>query len=84
LSFSGFHPLKDGVAFTDYKATGFFVAIPLHDDGNPFGEGFVYLVTAKHVAQKLAGKEFVVRANTRDGNASVVFNDVCLRHQCGI
>ncbi len=48
----------------DFKATGFFVHIKLDET-----RYFIYLVTAKHVAKKLEGKDFVIRVNTKDGKS---------------
>jgi hypothetical protein len=71
--FFGLPDVKDGVSFINYKGTGFIVAIPLGDDGEgDSGEGFAYLITAKHSAEQVAGKEFVIRTNTTDGKSSVV------------
>jgi hypothetical protein len=50
----------------EYHATGFFVSVPIDDV-----HAFYYLVTAKHVARELQGKEFVLRANNKDGTAIV-------------
>ncbi|MGA2555914.1 MAG: hypothetical protein ABSG04_06525, partial [Verrucomicrobiota bacterium] len=57
-------PVAGGVVL-EYKATGFFVAVKLD------GLFFVYLVTAKHVAEKLEGREFGIRVNTRDGKSTI-------------
>jgi hypothetical protein len=46
-------------------ATAFFVNMPSTVEGNTF----VYLVTARHVAEKIQGREFMLRANLRDGGA---------------
>lgn len=51
-----------------YCGTGFFVStaskIP--------NKSFTYLVTAKHVARNIEGKDFYIRANSKDGK-SVIF-----------
>lgn len=70
--FFGLPSLKDGAVRTEYRATGFFVCVPFRVDEKGVGDGFLYLVTAKHVAQNLAGKEFVVRANTKDGKSIAI------------
>jgi hypothetical protein len=49
--------------------TGFFVGIP---EGAPKMGGWVYLVTAKHIAIGLGGVPFVIRANTVDGGGALV------------
>lgn len=58
----------------DYRGTGFFVGVPLTGKEADRRAGFLYLVTARHVAEKLAGREFVVRTNTRDGKSVLISN----------
>jgi len=57
-----------------WKGTGFFVSYPskVANTDQP-NRGFMYLVTAKHVAVKFSDKEFYVRANTKNGG-SILFH----------
>jgi hypothetical protein len=48
------------------KGTGFITLVPSKNDQK---KGFMYLVTAKHVATKLEGKTFIARVNTQDGRS---------------
>jgi hypothetical protein len=50
-----------------FKGTAFLVHVPI----NPT-HLFGCLVTAKHVAKKLEGREFVVRLNTADGKSAIL------------
>ena len=43
---------------------GFIVTVPGTEDNH-----FAFMVTARHVAEKLEGHEFYIRVNTRDGKA---------------
>jgi len=55
-----------GSAFDrEYRGTAFAVALEEEDEGVMFR--FPYLVTAKHVAEKIEGNAFLVRINMRDG-----------------
>ncbi|MQY67535.1 MAG: hypothetical protein GH159_04405 [Dehalococcoidia bacterium] len=54
------------------KGTAFFVAVP---SKSKEGKGYIYLVTAKHVAVKLEGKNFAARLNMRDGSAKRLKGD---------
>ena len=38
------------------------------------GVGFQYLVTAKHVADDVEGKNYVIRANKKDGGVALVLS----------
>ena len=49
-----------------YKGTGFFVGVPARKVP---GASFMFLVTAKHVADALSGKRFWVRANLKNGKS---------------
>ena len=51
------------------RGTAFFVSVPseVHND-----IVFIYVVTAKHVAKRLEGREFLVRANTAAGGSVFV------------
>src|SRR5271167_3183477 len=48
----------------EYRGTAFIVTVPGTQDND-----FAFMVTARHVAEKLEGKEFYIRANTRSGTA---------------
>jgi hypothetical protein len=52
-----------------FQGTAFFVGIPSEKRA---GQDFLYLVTAKHVADRLRGRELIVRANTRDGRSATI------------
>lgn len=45
-----------------YRGTAYIVTVPGYNNNH-----FVFLVTARHVAEKLEGKEFYVRANKKHG-----------------
>jgi len=49
--------------------TGFIVSIPLK---NKPEKSFLYLVTAKHVAERLAGKPYLIRMNTKKGSYNYI------------
>lgn len=51
-----------------YEGTGFFVTLPLE---TMVDQGVTYLVTAKHVAEKVAGN-FWVRINRADGGVAYI------------
>lgn len=57
----------DGVNQIKYRGTGFFVAVPFEKIPDSH---FLYLVTAKHVADKLLHKNFYVSVNTKTGKAA--------------
>ncbi len=48
----------------DYRGTSFIVTVPGTQDNT-----FAFMVTARHVAERLEGKEFYIRANKRNGTA---------------
>lgn len=48
----------------EYRGTAFIVSVPGTQQND-----FVFVVTARHVAEKLEGSEFYIRANKRDGTA---------------
>jgi len=58
----------DGIAMHP-EGTAFFAFMPAETLEN---YGYIYLVTAKHVAKRLDGKEFLARVNMRDGGATFV------------
>jgi hypothetical protein len=45
----------------EYRGTGFIVTVPGTQSNH-----FAFMVTARHVAERLQGKEFYIRANKRD------------------
>jgi hypothetical protein len=51
----------------EYRGTGFVVTVP----GTQLNH-FAFMVTARHVAERLQGKEFYIRANKRDQTAVVL------------
>jgi len=55
-----------GAADRVYRGTAFAVALEENDQTGSFR--FPYLVTAKHVAEKIEGKAFLVRVNMSDGS----------------
>jgi hypothetical protein len=55
-----------------YGGTGFFIGV---DSKRISGTSFLYLVTARHVADKLKHPNFWLRANTRDGRAMHLLAD---------
>jgi hypothetical protein len=55
------------------RATGFLVGIPLCQSPSGSGKVTVYLVTAKHVADRLEGQEFGVRMNKAGGGSVVIW-----------
>ena len=61
--------LPDGRMAMKPVGTAFFAFMP---DETLENWGYSYLVTAKHVAQGLDGKEFVARVNLRDGGATLI------------
>jgi len=50
-----------------YGGTAFIVALRMDPSTR-----FTYLVTAKHVADAIEGKDFWVRANTKDGGSQII------------
>lgn len=64
--------LKDGQQILSFKGTAFFIAIPSESIQ---GRSYIYLVTAGHVAMKLEGSPFLVRANTKDGGSTLIRGD---------
>jgi hypothetical protein len=64
--------LPDNQHGLSLKGTGFLVSVPSQSDPN---KGHIYLVTAKHVAVKLEGKNFAARINTKDGHSARVIGE---------
>jgi hypothetical protein len=52
-----------------FKGTAFFLAVQSARSNTNY---FLYLVTAKHVAKKMEGKKFYIRANMQDGTSMLV------------
>lgn len=52
-----------------FRSTAFFVAVPSETIQ---GWNYIYLVTAKHVAERLENRTFYIRANTKDGRSMLV------------
>jgi hypothetical protein len=52
-----------------FRGTAFFVTV---SSESRVDQGFYYLVTAKHVARRLRGREIIVRANTKDGRSQTI------------
>jgi len=48
----------------EYRGTGFIVTVPGTQSNH-----FAFMVTARHVAERLQGKDFYIRANKRDRTA---------------
>jgi len=61
--------VPDGRLGLTPKGTAFFVAVPSE---SLQGVIYVYLVTAKHVAVRLEGEDFLARVNTKDGGSKLV------------
>jgi hypothetical protein len=59
----------DGQQAMHPKGTAFFVSLPSE---RIQGTDYIYLVTAKHVAEQLQGSEFAVRVNLTGGGASFI------------
>jgi hypothetical protein len=57
--------LPNGIQDISYIGTAFFVSIP----SSIAGISFVYLVTAKHVAERLGNNLFFIRINKKDGQS---------------
>jgi len=60
-------PASDGTETIRYKGSAFFVTI-----GSDQPNQFTYLVTAAHVAASVAGKQFYIRMNRKDGKSAVL------------
>jgi len=56
-----------GTTDPEYRGTAFVVGVP-----GKHGNLFAFTVTARHVAEKLEGNEFVIRANRREGGVQVM------------
>ena len=64
-----------GVEYINYGGTAFFLTAP---SPSHVGVDITYLVTARHVAEKIEHGEFFVRANTDDGGSETVLVDAGL------
>ncbi len=62
----------DGRKGLSPRGTAFFVSVPSRSIQ---GVMYSYLVTAKHVAVRLEGSEFLERVNTKDGRSKLVKAD---------
>ena len=59
----------DGQAGFSFVGTAFFVGLPSRKKE---GVSYIYLVTAKHVAERLAGKPFLIRVNNTRGSSEFI------------
>ena len=65
--------VSDPIERIKWRGTGFLVSFPSKVADSRFpNRGFIYLVTAKHVTARIAGNDFFIRANTKDGK-SIIF-----------
>lgn len=64
--------IKGGEVGIKFRGTAFFVGVPSE---NIEGLDYVYLVTAKHVAKSLEGKNFLVRLNTTASGSGVLMGE---------
>jgi len=64
------HRDTSGTVEGDLHATGFFVSIPIGENGGP--PSFVYFVTAKHVAKDLADRELYFLVNKTGGGVTTM------------
>jgi len=62
------HTLDDGRQILRFIGTAFAVSVP----SSNVDHQFIYLVTAKHVAERLADRPFLVRANTLEGSSMLL------------
>jgi hypothetical protein len=62
------HVLPNGEERVSFVGTAFFVSISSSVEGT----SYIYLVTAKHVAEKVGKNLFVLRMNTRDGRSILI------------
>jgi len=69
-------PPDKGHISLDLSGTGFFVTVPSETDPD---WAYIYLVTAMHVAEKVAGREFYVRFNRQSGGIGLARCAVDLR-----
>jgi len=64
-------PSSDGQVSISFVGTAFFVGIPSSKEG----VSHVYVVTARHVANKLDNKQFLLRINTKEGSSALIKGD---------
>ena len=64
------HRDTSGADEGDLHATGFFVSIPIGENGGP--PSLVYFVTAKHVAKDLANRELYFLVNKMGGGVTTI------------
>jgi hypothetical protein len=67
--FLGKREYKGSKEVLEFGATAFLVQVPFEraDEG-----GYLYLATAHHAAEKLAGRDFEIRINVRGGHAALL------------
>ena len=63
----------DGSVRLELRGTAFFVAVPYKTSPD---NSFVYLVTAKHVAETITGQKFCIRANRIDGSSILAEGEI--------
>lgn len=61
----GFEVIEGANRKRKYGGTGFLIVMPSKIQG----ASFLFLVTAKHVVDKLSGRNVYIRANTKDGKS---------------
>lgn len=77
--------IKEDLPEWEWKGTAYLIAVPhahhiFHETatyrGNVFENTlyhpFVFLATARHIAEKLEGKDFALRTNNRDGSIAIL------------
>lgn len=69
--FVGFPDIENGQHVAHFTGTAFIVAI----ESEAVGNYFHYLVTARHIVEPLASKQFLVRVNTKDGKSIIVVSE---------
>ena len=64
--------LLNGQVGISFIGTAFFVGIPSR---RKEGLSYIHLVTAKHVAERLANKPFLIRVNNKKGSSEFIRGD---------
>jgi hypothetical protein len=77
--------VKEDLPEWEWKGTGYLIAVPgyphisqtaSHHEGKRWVTTtmvpFVFLATARHIAEKLEGKDFALRANKQDGSLAIL------------
>jgi hypothetical protein len=62
-------PNPDGTLQLNFAATAFLVHLPFRGEPN---RHWMFLVTARHVAERLEWRDWAIRINTNDGNSRVI------------